>query len=437
MLVKTFEAPDMPAALRMVKAEFGANAMIISSKKDKKRGFMGFKSRPVIEVTAALDVTRQEAPEPRPVKVEREEVSANTGDEFRKAMLAPLARELKELRDRVETLTAREQEELRQPPAPEPYRAEPAPTAAAVPPPRSLNHSAGDNDSGILFSTLWDKAVAMSDDRDAAQAPARRTGGNDTLKKLEEGLIAQGVGKNERTALLGAMPATAGNVESKELLRELFREAVAANVNCAGPIRVSRNSRCIMALVGPTGVGKTTTIAKLAAIACKQGAKVALITIDTFRIGAVDQLRTYSSIMKIPLKVAATPQELKAAIDGFADRNLVLIDTAGRSPRDKARLQEMQRFLEAHPDIETHLCLSATTRDRELHHSIERFGTLPVNRLLFTKLDESESFGCIVNTQMREVLPLSYFTIGQRVPEDIEIATTNRLADLVIREMKP
>lgn len=434
----------MPAALRMVKAEFGSNAMIISSKADRKRGFMGFRSKPVIEVTAALDVPRPDAPEPRtdrPERPERQErlersarpeEGATTGDEFKKAMLAPLARELKELRDRVESLTAREQEEVRRPREPEVYRPEHEPALQ----PRELRQP---DDGGILFSSLWDKAVTMSDERETVPAPARGQGraaaGAGALRKLEQGLIDQGVGESERDALLGAMPASAGTVQSGKLMRELFREAVSANVRCAGPLRVSRTSRSIMALVGPTGVGKTTTIAKLAAIACKQGARVALITIDTFRIGAVDQLKTYSSIMKIPLRVASSPQELRAAIDEFADRNLILIDTAGRSPRDKARLQEMRKYLTVHPDIETHLCLSATTRDRELHQSIERFGLMPVDRLLFTKLDESVTFGSIVNTQMRETVPLSYFTTGQRVPEDIEIATTNRLADLVIREM--
>jgi flagellar biosynthesis protein FlhF len=97
----------------------------------------------------------------------------------------------------------------------------------------------------------------------------------------------------------------------------------------------------------------------------------------------------------------------------------------------------MKAFLEVHPDIETHLCLSATTRDRELAQTVGRFSELPVSRLLFTKLDESMSYGCIVNTHLRHKLPLSYFTTGQKVPEDIETASPKRVADLVVREMKP
>ena len=113
----------------------------------------------------------------------------------------------------------------------------------------------------------------------------------------------------------------------------------------------------------------------------------------------------------------------------FAQRRWVRLDLN--------RYKEMKAFLEVDPAIEIHLCLSATTRDRELTQAVTRFGVLPVSRMLFTKLDESMSFGCIVNTHLRNKLPLSYFTTGQRVPEDIETATPQRVANLVVREMKP
>jgi flagellar biosynthesis protein FlhF len=191
----------------------------------------------------------------------------------------------------------------------------------------------------------------------------------------------------------------------------------------------------IMALVGPTGVGKTTTIAKLAALAYKHGAPVALITIDTFRIGGVEQLRTYSSIMGVPLTVASNPAELVKALAVHSDKRLIFIDTAGQSPNDQKRLRELNSFLNVDPAIETHLCLSATTRDKELSQTIAKFGILPVSRVIFTKLDESESFGCMVNVHMRDKFPISYLTNGQRVPEDIEIASSGKIADLVVREI--
>ena len=140
--------------------------------------------------------------------------------------------------------------------------------------------------------------------------------------------------------------------------------------------------------------------------------------------------------MDMPMEIASTPEELASAIRAHAGKQLVFIDTAGRNPRDRNKILEMKSFLEVNPDIETHLCLSATTRDRELTQAVTRFGALPISRLLFTKLDESMSFGCIVNTHLQNKLPLSYFTTGQRVPEDIETATPQRVANLVAREMK-
>jgi flagellar biosynthesis protein FlhF len=168
--------------------------------------------------------------------------------------------------------------------------------------------------------------------------------------------------------------------------------------------------------------------------ALNRGASVAMITTDNFRVGAIEQLKTYAKIMDIPLEVAATSQELAKTLARHADKDLILIDTAGRSPKDAERLAELKGYLECHPGIETYLCMSATTRARELDEIIATFGVLPITRFLFTKLDESESYGCIVNTHLKHKLPLSYFTTGQKVPEDIEVASARKLAALVVKE---
>jgi flagellar biosynthesis protein FlhF len=262
-------------------------------------------------------------------------------------------------------------------------------------------------------------------------------GGTQEMAALTEELRARGVEETAISQLLIPVADAAGRGETLDRLRERLNKSIAAGISCSGPFKVKKNAVRILALVGPTGVGKTTTIAKLAALAYKQGVTVALITIDTFRIGAVAQLQTYSSIMDIPMEIASTPAELAESIEAHADKQLILIDTAGRNPRDRKRIQEIKSFLEVNPDIETHLCLSATTRDSELTQAVTRFGVLPISRMIFTKLDESMSFGCIVNTHLRNKLPLSYFTTGQRVPEDIETATPQRVADLVVREKKP
>jgi flagellar biosynthesis protein FlhF len=180
-------------------------------------------------------------------------------------------------------------------------------------------------------------------------------------------------------------------------------------------------------------VGKTTTIAKLAALyTIGRKAKIALVTIDTFRVGAVEQLKTYSRIMGVPLEVASTPKELEKALAAHTDKDLVLIDTVGRSPKDKETIEGLRSMLDSTFTIETHLCVAATTRERELRGIVESFSALPISRLLFTKLDESSSFGSIVNLQLENKLPLSYFTRGQRVPEDIEPASGKKVAELIL-----
>jgi flagellar biosynthesis protein FlhF len=166
--------------------------------------------------------------------------------------------------------------------------------------------------------------------------------------------------------------------------------------------------------------------------ALNRGNKVALVTMDIFRVGAVEQLKTYTKIMGIPLEVASTPKELERAVERHADCDLILVDTAGRSHKDTEKLDEMKVFLEGiQSDI--YLCLSATTKDRELEEILKRFGIFEVSKVVFTKLDECESFGCIVNLLLKANLQIAYFTTGQRVPEDIEVATSDKLAKLILK----
>jgi len=168
--------------------------------------------------------------------------------------------------------------------------------------------------------------------------------------------------------------------------------------------------------------------------ALNRGASVAMVTTDNFRVGAVEQLKTYAKIMDLPLEVAATPAELAKVLARHADKDLILIDTTGRSHKDAERLEDLKGFLECHPGIETYLCMSATTRARELDEIVATFGGLPITKFLFTKLDESESYGCIVNTHLKHKLPISYLTTGQKVPEDIEVASSKKIASLVVKE---
>ncbi len=188
-----------------------------------------------------------------------------------------------------------------------------------------------------------------------------------------------------------------------------------------------------LALIGPTGVGKTTTIAKLAAVAAVLKEKsVALITIDTFRVGAVDQLKTYADIISVPLDVAHTPRELKSLLARHADRDLVLIDTAGRSPYNKLQIAEIKGFLDACPEVKICLVLSVATNHRDLNEIISRFGKFSIDKLVFTKLDETRRYGNIINVASGLKKDLAYVTTGQNVPDDIEIPVPANLAHLIL-----
>ncbi|CAN5911081.1 N/A [soil metagenome] len=224
-------------------------------------------------------------------------------------------------------------------------------------------------------------------------------------------------------------------VHHPEVVFNALADAVEDCLPIAPPIASVPGLRRVVALVGPTGVGKTTTVAKLAADAkLHRGLRVGLVTMDTYRIAAVEQLRTYAEIIDLPLAVANTPDAMRRAIDEVGDVDLVLIDTAGRSPRDEPKIRELADFLaEARPD-EIHLVLSAVASDRSLGVTVERFATVRADRLILTKLDEAEGLGLggILAAITRADRPISYLTTGQAVPDDIEPANRRRLARLIL-----
>ncbi|HYE60981.1 MAG TPA: hypothetical protein VD997_03205, partial [Phycisphaerales bacterium] len=244
--------------------------------------------------------------------------------------------------------------------------------------------------------------------------------------------------------LIGAVrdELTPAELAEPEVVRAGMLRAIAARIPVVGsmsrPGAHDESGRPLtIALVGPTGVGKTTTIAKLAAAyKLRQGKKVGLITSDTYRIAAVDQLRVYANIIGLPLKVVMTPREMAAACSSLADHDVILIDTAGRSQHDATRLDELQTFIEASSPHETHLMLSATVAEPVLLKAAEKFGALSPTRVIFSKLDEAVSFGVLLNVMHGQTqgqkLKVSYVTTGQEVPDQIELAQADRLARLVL-----
>jgi signal recognition particle GTPase len=216
-------------------------------------------------------------------------------------------------------------------------------------------------------------------------------------------------------------------------LRSSVRQLMAREVKTWGPLLDAKDAPKAVMIVGPTGVGKTTTIAKLAALyALRQKRKVALITLDTYRVAAVEQLRVYGKILGLPVDVALTCEDLAGLLRTRKSADLILIDTAGRSPLDQSALRELKKLVGPNRQVDAHLLLSAATREADLAVVVDRFMTLPVQSVMFSKLDETTQFGSVFNVLHRTGLPLSYLSTGQRVPEDLEVGTTNLVADLLM-----
>jgi len=156
-----------------------------------------------------------------------------------------------------------------------------------------------------------------------------------------------------------------------------------------------------------------------------------LITIDTYRIGAIDQLRSYSEMLGTPIEVVQKPEQMQQAIEHFSDRAVVFVDTIGRSPKDRDRVAALKPYFQRTPQAELHLVVSCTSKYSDAALAAKSFSALPLKRLIFSKVDESSSFGSAYNTAVNTKLPLSYLTTGQEVPDDIEVTTPARIAELL------
>ncbi|NOX36581.1 MAG: flagellar biosynthesis protein FlhF [Calditrichaeota bacterium] len=205
-------------------------------------------------------------------------------------------------------------------------------------------------------------------------------------------------------------------------------------IKIAQPLDKIKRTPYVIALVGPTGVGKTTTIAKIAAnLKLFFNRRVALISADTYRIAAIEQLQTFANIANIPMSVAYSPQEIREAIYKYKDKEIILIDTVGRSQKHDQHLRDLQKFVDAANPDEVHLVLSLTASLKTMLDVVKRFQLLRPNRFIFSKLDESIHTGNIINILYKHQLPVSFLTTGQTVPNDIVPADRTLLSNLIYK----
>jgi len=380
----------MAEALRMIREDLGPNAFVLSTRRVQKRDRMG-RLRRMIEVSAASDVVQTSASAP---------ARAVSGGSDR--AIRELKAQLGEIRSQMASLH----------PGVQPAQIE------------ELKQQLEEVKELVRLATdQWAKSSAERHGP-ILQGLFRRLQRADVDERLAAKLI--GLASKE----LSSRPA----VDEKEALKVLF-DVMRRQTLVSGPIQLLESGPKTVILVGPTGVGKTTTLAKLAAqysMVAKR--RVGLLTIDTFRIGAVEQLRIYANILELPLKVASTPEQMRQSIREYRDMDLVLVDTGGRSQKDRAKMAELLNFVSKRDDMyyELHLLLGAATKNRDLIEITREFGKMVIDYLIFTKLDECNSFGGIFNEVVWTQKPISYLTTGQNVPDDIEVAESSRIVQLVL-----
>lgn len=385
MKLETFHGRTMADALEQVKRRFGRDAVILNTRTLTKGGLLGMGKTPRIEITAARHAA--DLPESRESGILRPK---SRRADCAEGAATPMA---------VSTLFRERQPS--------------DPLVAEV---------------GTLKSLVVDLLHETRRTR-AEEFPGELYGSYvELVQQAVADEIAQQLIEEVRRALSGEQ------LHDPKVVRAQLARAVESMLPTAGPIRQVQCGRpTIVALVGPTGVGKTTTVAKLAANLClREHRKVGLITIDTYRIAAVDQLRTYAEIIDIPLQVVMTPNQLKDAVARLADKDVLLIDTAGRSQRDVTKIGELRAYFDVIRPDEVHLVLSSTCTADVLLDTIQRFQAVGIDRVIFTKLDEAIGFGAMLACLQKADAQLSYVTTGQDVPDDIEVGEGNSLAELVL-----
>ncbi len=461
MKIKKFVAPTMKEALEMVKAEMGPEAFVLSSKQIEQPGALGIGTKTMLQVVAAYD----EAPVEQEAKVEldkktisqtkqkRKVASSNTGQDFSKA-IGSITEALKQnnlLYDNKGRFATKEEEQFTKPQtsAHSFEDAEPVSFSYQLRPIKKelmeiKNMISGINKGGsstvspseksvkreleevkTLLKTFIHSASPVSSDNLPSDFLDiyHQLLDNDFDREIAANLVmtAYKRKKKDPTAIMSA--------------RQFVREIIKESLLISGPVQLNKKKTKIMAVFGPTGVGKTTTIAKLAAYSTLNlQMKVALITMDTFRLAAVEQLSKFAEILEAPINIALNAADLHNAISFHKDRSLILIDTPGMSHRDSEKMNELKELMEKEEEIERHLAISVTTKQKDIEEIISKFSIFNPSNIIFTKLDESSTYGNIYNQMVKSGIPVSYVTNGQNVPDDIEIARRDTLTDLLLPE---
>lgn len=383
MRIKKYEGSTMRETMAKVRADLGPDAVILKTRKHKPGGLLNLLAKEVFEVTAAIDVDLPTSPaKPRPSP----ETNSNSSNKPHPSPETN-SNSSRYLAEQVETIKS---------------------------------------EIGELKSLVWSLARQVADP-DTQNSP-------DILAQAYGHLLGQEVERELAKDLILSLRAQLleGELADTRRVRGALCGNVAEMINTSGPL-TAEEKRKVVVLVGPTGTGKTTTIAKLAAqFSLFERKNVGMITADTYRIAAVDQLKTYTEIIGVPLEVVYSQQDMKEALVRQGDKDLILVDTVGRSPRDIGELRELTECLKSYVQTEVHLVLSVSTKFADQMDTINRFGPTSLDKLIFTKLDETTALGTLLNVMANVNADISYVTTGQNVPDDIEVAEPGKIAEMIV-----
>ncbi len=423
MNVKLFHAETMHEAIRAIKADLGPDAVILSSKRVRQGSLpFGLFGRPLLEVTAAIDRDAKEfVPIPQPNEPVIRRGAAPAAPAPAPAPAQESSTGFQDTLSAVLGTSGAARPRTRN-------AAMPAPVAA---PPRG---SLASEHVHRLKKELHDLRQRLNSSfPDDASTPG--AGFPAPIARAYRQLIAQGLRSSSADSLCRALchqstpEQPIADSEIPEMLHRLLAEAI----RVSGPLLNPGDDYNVAMFVGPSGVGKTTAIVKLAAYySLEEHKSVVLITLDSCRMAAVEHLRMYTNVLGVGLETAQTTADVIDCIRRHRGTNLILIDTPGFGADETARLTNLGELKDSYGPIETHLVLSSNTRMQDLRRTLARYEVCAPSRLLFTRLDETEEYGNLFELAYQTTLPLSYWGTGQRVPEDLELAKPERLADLLL-----
>ncbi|EOC99724.1 flagellar biosynthesis protein FlhF [Caldisalinibacter kiritimatiensis] len=388
MKIRRYIGNSNKEVMDKLRKELGSDAVILHTRKIKKPGILGLFKRQLIEVVAALDDSENGLKK----QAYKKEYNNNLGfSEINQNSLFKTRSNMKN--ENTEDKNNEVNEEIKK------------------------------------LRVLMEDFIKNTDDKNSEERLSPE------LKRYLDNLINNGVEEKVAFNILNKIDK---HMNIKALDQEKTKNVVKKSIiNYIGePKQIELDgSQKVVFFVGPTGVGKTTTLAKIAAnFTIQNKDKVGLITADTYRIAAVEQLKTYSEILDIPLKIIYETEEIYEALSNLSDKELILVDTAGRSHKNQHQINELTELINSVNNKEIFLVLSASTDWKTVKSIIENYNFLEDYKIIFTKLDETEDLGIILNSQYYYKKSLSYFTVGQNVPEDIRVADVKLLTKQLIGE---